>query len=88
MWTAINQVFEMMPVAALIDDVVLAVHGGIGESLQSLDQLRELPRPVSVNLSQRNVLNEVRLRSPSDGPRMTPRMALGWPSDDPRMALG
>jgi protein phosphatase len=58
-WTAINQVFEMMPVAALIDDVVLAVHGGIGESLQSLDQLRELPRPVSVNLSQRNVLNEV-----------------------------
>jgi len=58
-WTAINQVFEMMPVAALIDDVVLAVHGGIGESLQNLDQLRELPRPVSVNLSQRNVLNEV-----------------------------
>ena len=81
MWTAINQVFEMMPVAALIDDVVLAVHGGIGESLQSLDQLRELPRPVSVNLSQRNVLNEVRHRSPPDGPRM----ALGWPSDDPLM---
>ena len=62
-WAAVNQVFEMMPVAALIDDVVLAVHGGIGESLLSLDQLRELPRPVRVDLSQRSVLNEVRALS-------------------------
>jgi len=65
-WAAINQVFEMLPVAALVDDVVLAVHGGIGESLQSLQQLRDLPRPTRVDLSRRSILNEVLWSDPTD----------------------
>ena len=40
---ALWQVFELLPVAAIVDDVVLAVHGGIGESLETLQQLRDLP---------------------------------------------
>ena len=27
-WSAINAVFEMLPVAAVVDDVVLCLHGG------------------------------------------------------------
>jgi protein phosphatase len=50
-WAAVNAVFEMMPVGALIDKTVLCVHGGLGESLHTLQQLRELPRPTKVDLS-------------------------------------
>ena len=41
-WQAVNRVFEWLPLAALVDDVVLCVHGGIGEQLQTLQQLKEL----------------------------------------------
>ena len=65
-WTAINRVFEWLPVAALVDDCVLCVHGGIGESLVSLKQLRALPRPVKIDLSKKSVLNEVLWSDPTD----------------------
>ena len=58
-WAAVNTVFEMLPVAALIDRVVLCVHGGIGENLETLQQLKELPRPCKVDLGRRSILNEV-----------------------------
>ena len=41
------------------DIIFNALHGGIGERLQSLQQLRELPRPSRVDLSQKTVLSEV-----------------------------
>jgi len=65
-WSAINKVFEMLPVAALIDNVVLCVHGGIGEKLASLQQLRDLPRPCRVDLSSRSILSEVLWSDPTD----------------------
>ena len=65
-WQAVNRVFEFLPVAALVDNTVLCVHGGIGESLQSLQQLKELPRPAKVDLTRRSVLNEVLWSDPTD----------------------
>lgn len=38
------QAFSNMPVCALLDGEVLCVHGGIAEGLESLDQLRALPK--------------------------------------------
>lgn len=38
-WGAVNAVFDMLPVAAVIDDAVLCLHGGIGDSLHSLEQV-------------------------------------------------
>lgn len=65
-WLAINRVFEWLPVAALVDNCVLCVHGGIGESLQTLAQLEGLPRPSVVDLSKRSLLNEVLWSDPTD----------------------
>ena len=39
-WRALNALFEWMPVGALVDGQILAVHGGLGASLVSLSQLR------------------------------------------------
>eukprot|EP00967_Tisochrysis_lutea_P144676 scaffold270559_cov29-Tisochrysis_lutea.AAC.2 len=53
-WRSLNSVFEYMPVGALVDGQILAVHGGLGASLGSLSQLRQLPRPARVNLHMMN----------------------------------
>ena len=47
-WQQVNALFEMMPVAALVDGAVLCLHGGLGLSLHSLDQLKGLPRPAKL----------------------------------------
>jgi len=49
-WRAANAVFEMMPIAATIDSAVLCIHGGVGASIHSIDQLKTLPRPARVEL--------------------------------------
>ena len=40
--------FNWMPVAALIDDKIFCVHGGLSPDLTSLDQLTKLTRPTEV----------------------------------------
>eukprot|EP00038_Savillea_parva_P031751 m.90118 g.90118 ORF g.90118 m.90118 type:complete len:1102 (+) comp9841_c0_seq2:253-3558(+) len=45
-WSRANDVFDTLPVAALIDDKILCVHGGIGATLQSVDELAAIPRPL------------------------------------------
>lgn len=44
--------FAMMPLAAIIDNETLAVHGGIGPALPNLDVIRQVKRPL------RNFKNE------------------------------
>ena len=41
-----TNVFEFIPVAALIDDFMVCVHGGVGENFRSLFQIQDLPRPI------------------------------------------
>ena len=40
--------FNWMPVAALIDDKIFCVHGGLSPELSTLDQISKLTRPVEV----------------------------------------
>jgi len=65
-WAAINTVFEMLPVAAVVGEVVLCLHGGIGDHLTSLEQIRQLPRPVTIDLSTRSVLNDILWSDPTE----------------------
>jgi serine/threonine-protein phosphatase PP1 catalytic subunit len=37
-----------MPIAALIDDKILCMHGGISPELHNLDQLKEVKRPTEI----------------------------------------
>jgi hypothetical protein len=41
------ELFEWLPVAAVVSNAVLVLHGGIGDGLWSLQQLREARRPIS-----------------------------------------
>jgi len=48
LWKTFGDVFNFMPVCALIDDRILCMHGGLSPELISLEQIRHLPRPVDV----------------------------------------
>ena len=48
--------FNWMPVAALIDDKIFCVHGGLSPDLTSLDQLTKLSRPTEVPNSGINII--------------------------------
>lgn len=38
-----------MPLAALINESLLCVHGGIGTQLTSINEIANIPRPIKVN---------------------------------------
>ncbi|GMR51943.1 hypothetical protein PMAYCL1PPCAC_22138, partial [Pristionchus mayeri] len=48
LWHDFNDVFSWMPMAATVGSRLLCVHGGLSPRLSSLDQLRNLPRPLRV----------------------------------------
>lgn len=48
LWKLFTDCFNCLPVAALINDRILCMHGGISPDLHSLDQIRALPRPTYV----------------------------------------
>jgi serine/threonine-protein phosphatase PP1 catalytic subunit len=47
-WETFSDVFNCLPAAAIIDDKIFCVHGGISPSLKNLDQIRNLRRPAEV----------------------------------------
>ena len=47
LWRRFNEVFNYMPLAAIIDGEVLCVHGGLGPKLTSISQIVHAPRPLT-----------------------------------------
>jgi len=47
-FSKITQLFEYLPLAALIDDAVLCMHGGIGVGLNYLHEIERIRRPIKV----------------------------------------
>ncbi|PNY08417.1 serine/threonine protein phosphatase PP1-like protein [Trifolium pratense] len=48
LWKTFTDCFNCLPVAALIDEKILCMHGGISPDLHNLDQIRNLQRPTDV----------------------------------------
>ncbi|KAE9615028.1 putative protein-serine/threonine phosphatase [Lupinus albus] len=48
LWKAFTDCFNCLPVAALIDDKILCMHGGLSPELTHLDEIRNLPRPIAI----------------------------------------
>ncbi|XP_075477813.1 serine/threonine-protein phosphatase PP1 isozyme 3-like isoform X2 [Primulina tabacum] len=48
LWKIFTDCFNCLPVAALIDEKILCMHGGLSPDLQDLEQVRNLHRPTDV----------------------------------------
>ncbi|XP_031483112.1 serine/threonine-protein phosphatase PP1-like isoform X1 [Nymphaea colorata] len=48
LWKVFTDCFNCLPVAALIDEKILCMHGGLSPDLNHLDQIRNLNRPTDV----------------------------------------
>lgn len=46
-----------MPIAAVINDSILCMHGGIGTTLTNINEIQAIPKPIKVN-HQPNSKNE------------------------------
>jgi len=50
-WDSLNEAFEWMPLGATIGDRILCVHGGIGQTVHSIQDILDVKRPCTVDLS-------------------------------------
>jgi serine/threonine-protein phosphatase PP1 catalytic subunit len=48
LWKTFTDCFNCMPVAAIIDEKIFCVHGGLSPDLSDMDQIRRVPRPTDV----------------------------------------
>ena len=45
LWKKFVSAFNMLPVAALIEDRILCMHGGLSKDMESLDEIKDIQRP-------------------------------------------
>ena len=48
LWKIFSDVFNCLPVSALIDEKILCMHGGLSPELQDLQQIADLRRPCDI----------------------------------------
>ncbi|XP_062084843.1 serine/threonine-protein phosphatase PP1 [Humulus lupulus] len=48
LWKIFTDCFNCLPVAALIDDKILCMHGGLSPDLNNVNQIREIQRPSEI----------------------------------------
>ncbi|KAK6937459.1 hypothetical protein RJ641_030967 [Dillenia turbinata] len=48
-WARFNQLFNFLPLAALIEKKIICMHGGIGRSINSVEQIEKLERPITMD---------------------------------------
>eukprot|EP01012_Entosiphon_sulcatum_P065019 TRINITY_DN938_c0_g1_i1.p1 TRINITY_DN938_c0_g1~~TRINITY_DN938_c0_g1_i1.p1 ORF type:complete len:306 (+),score=83.75 TRINITY_DN938_c0_g1_i1:49-966(+) len=48
LWKTFTDTFNCLPVAAIIDEKIMTMHGGVSPELQSMDQIRKIVRPTDV----------------------------------------
>jgi len=48
LWKCFTDCFNCLPVAAIIDEKILCMHGGLSQELTSIDQIKRIIRPTDV----------------------------------------
>jgi protein phosphatase len=56
----INKVFDYLPFGVVVDGTTLLVHGGVGSSIQSLEDINNIQRPASV-VQEANTLEQLHI---------------------------
>ncbi|GAW82424.1 protein phosphatase containing kelch-like domains [Plasmodium gonderi] len=54
-WLQINQVFEWLPIGAIVEEKILCVHGGIGKTIHTISDISQLRRPLVVSQVPQNI---------------------------------
>lgn len=75
-FNVINRIFQKLPLAAIVERKVFCVHGGIGVTLKTLQELDSIRRPAEVNhdpkTNQEKIIHELLWSDPTndanDGP--------------------
>ncbi|CAL4902985.1 unnamed protein product [Urochloa decumbens] len=49
-WTRFNQLFNYLPLAAMIEKKIICMHGGIGRSINTVEQIEKLERPITMDV--------------------------------------
>ncbi|KAF9134403.1 hypothetical protein BGW39_007155 [Mortierella sp. 14UC] len=73
MWKAFVDVFNCLPLAAIVANKIFCVHGGLSPSLGTMDDIRALRRPTDV--PDYGLLNDLLWSDPSD-------TALDWEDNE------
>ncbi|KAM0823924.1 hypothetical protein ACQ4PT_070544 [Festuca glaucescens] len=47
-WHRVNRLFNWLPLAALIEKKIICMHGGIGRSINHIEQIENLQRPITM----------------------------------------
>lgn len=48
LWKVFTQCFNCMPIAAIIDEKIFCMHGGLSPELRTMDQIRNVTRPTDI----------------------------------------
>lgn len=48
LWKAFTECFNCMPIAAIIDEKIFCMHGGLSPELHNMEQIRKIMRPTDV----------------------------------------
>ncbi|KAI0322624.1 Metallo-dependent phosphatase-like protein [Amylostereum chailletii] len=72
-WKSFVDVFNCLPIAAIVASKIFCVHGGLSPSLQSMDDIKALQRPTDV--PDYGLLNDLLWSDPSDS-------ALDWEDNE------
>ncbi|KAF8147925.1 Metallo-dependent phosphatase-like protein [Mycena galopus ATCC 62051] len=73
LWKTFSDCFNCLPIAAIIGERIMAMHGGLSPDLQSMDQIRRIMRPTEV--PEGGILADI-LWSDPDGD------VTGWAAND------
>ena len=66
LWKIFTECFNCLPVAALLDDKILCMHGGLGKELEKVEQIKLLVRPSDV--PEQGLLCDLLWSDPEDNP--------------------
>jgi len=62
LWKTFTDCFNCLPIAAIIDEKIFTMHGGLSPDLQSMEQIRRVMRPTDVpDTGQLSLLHPCRL---------------------------